>query len=364
MKRVCLFNFPAVEDFHGYRIDSFDPLAYFGRHDHWDWNDLILWGLNGFLKRRGITAHAEAVDNLYREKDRAYMRLVSDFIERFREYDIIVMSTYNFIHPEILYHELKRPIKILGFIDDPLSTYMRGLPYLWAFDGAFYISPSYDERTFFPDALERWGCERHYWWPLVVQRFKYMEPTDEFFSFRDIDLIYIGNASRAKLERLLTLKKTFGKRFVIHGRWPLKGYGGIARVLFGKPIFPYRVVSVSDAERANLYHRVKIGINMHVSHIPRETGNMRMYELPAHGVMQICDRGGCDANEKIFEPNIEAIYYDDISHAIELISYFLEHHEERIRVARAGFERFWRDYTWELNLKRFLDWAGALRAHV
>jgi len=77
--------------------------------------------------------------------------MVGDFIDRFRDFDLIVMSN-NFIHPELLVHELKRPIKILGFFDDPHSTYMRGIQYLWAFDGAFYISPSYNERSLFHEA--------------------------------------------------------------------------------------------------------------------------------------------------------------------------------------------------------------------
>ena len=34
MKKVCLFNFPAMSEFHGYQIDTFDPLGYFGKYDH------------------------------------------------------------------------------------------------------------------------------------------------------------------------------------------------------------------------------------------------------------------------------------------------------------------------------------------
>lgn len=361
MKRVCLFNFRPMEDFHGYRIETFDPLSYFSSGSRWSLSDLIVWGLNGYDKRRALTAGAAGVDRLYRERDPNYMRMAGDFIDRFRDFDLIVMSTYNFIHPELLVRELKKPIKVLGFIDDPLSTYMRGIPYLWAFDGAFYISPSYDEHYLLPEALESWGCSAHCWYPLAPDQAQKPDMTEEFFRNRDIDVLYVGNPTRTKVDRLIRLKKHFGNRIRIHGRWPFKGYAGIVRGLLGKPVFPYRVSSITNAERTSLYHRTKIGFNMHVSDQPMETGNMRMYEVPAHGAMLLCDRAGRDAHEQIFLSGKEAVYYDSIDDAIEKAEYYIAHAAERAAIARAGCERVWRDYEWHANLKRLLDWAVSLQ---
>jgi len=69
MKKVCLFKFPEVVDFHGYRIETFDPLAYFPKSSHWSLSDLIVWGLNGYNQRRALTASAAGVDRLYRERN-------------------------------------------------------------------------------------------------------------------------------------------------------------------------------------------------------------------------------------------------------------------------------------------------------
>jgi glycosyl transferase family 1 len=357
MKRVCIFNYPAIADFHGYYIEAFDPLAYFPRSSKWTLSDFIHWGHIGFDHRRAITAGAAGVDRLYRERDPNYMRMAGDFIDRFRDFDLIVMSTYNFIHPELLVRELKKPIKILGFIDDPISTYLKGIPYLWAFDGAFYISPSYNERHLFPEALKKWGCKNHAWWPLVPFAFDRPDMSERFFARRDLDVIYVGNPSRSKVDRLIRLKKHFGSRFRVHGRWPFKGYFGFARGLLGKPVYPYLVTSLTTAERTKLYWRTKIGFNMHFSGTPMETGNMRMYEVPAHGAMQLCDKAARNAHEKIFAPGTEAVYYDSVEDAIEKIEYYLAHEKERLAIARAGCERFWADYEWEPNLLRFLDWA-------
>ena len=364
MKKVCLFNFPPMGDFHGYHIETFDPLAYFPNKSCWSISDLIVWGLNGWNHRRAL-AVAAGVDRLYRERNPHYMRMIRDFIDRFRNFDLIVMSTDNFIHPEVLVQELKAPIKILGFIDDPLSTYLRGIPYLWAFDGAFFISPGYIDDQPFEKAIQRWSGKPVMWWPLVAFPFSRPKSTDEaFFRQRDVDVAYVGKPSASKVERLMRLKRHFGVRFRVHGRWPFKGYAGFVRGIFGKRIYPHRVTSVSDQERTELYWRTKIGFNMHMSDHPYETGNMRMYEIPAHGMMMICDKAAANAHARIFEPQTEALFYDSLDEAIDLIEYYLAHDEERIRIAQAGYKRYWRDYQWEANLLRFLDWASCIeRVH-
>lgn len=362
MKRVCMFNFPPVENFHGYRIETFDPLAYFPPGSRWSLSDLILWGLNGYDKRRALTAWAAGVDRLYRERDSNYMRMAGDFIDRFRDFDVIVMSTYNFIHPELLARELEKPVKVLGFIDDPLSTYLRGISYLWAFDGAFFISPSYIDNQLFDAAIKRWGDKPATWWPLVPFPYQRPEHSDEgFFRDRDVDIVYVGNYNSSKVDRLIALKRHFGSRLRVHGRWPLRGYLGYVRGLLGKPVYPHRVASLAPEERTKLYWRTKIGFNMHVSDRPYESGNMRTYEIPAHGMMMICDKGAAEGHARIFVPDREAVYYDDLRECIELIEYYLAHDDERIRIAKAGFERYWREYEWERNLLNFLRWCESIR---
>lgn len=362
MKRVCLFNYDPIDDFHGYKIETFNPLPYFDAKSKWSLSELILWGLNGYNKTRALTAGAVGVDRLYRERDKNYMKMIGDFVDQFRDADIIVMSTYNFIHPEVFYKELKKPIKVLGFIDDPLSTYMRGIPYLWAFDGAFYISPSYIDNLPFGEALSRWSDIPNVWWPLVPYAFdRPPSGEDKFFSEREIDLVYVGNPSASKVERLIQLKAHFGNRFKVHGRWPYKGYSGYIRGLLGKPIYPERVIPLTNKQRTELYWNTKIGFNMHVSDEPFESGNMRTYEAPAHGMMMLCDKAGANLHSNIFKPDVEAIYYDNLNDAIDKVEYYLSHENERLSVAMAGFERYWRDYEWEGNLLKFLNWCSSLK---
>jgi glycosyltransferase involved in cell wall biosynthesis len=362
-KKVVFFDFPFQGRVGDYEICSFDVSKYLGKWDHFDWNELLTSGLRGFFKRQGIALYAHIVDELYRERDPAYFRLLREFMETHGDADIILMGQANFLHPEFLFHELKGTTKILGFVDDPVSTYRAGISYLWAFDGAFYISPSYDERTLFPDALEKWGCRSHYWWPLVTRKFARPESVgDAFFSQRNVDLLYIGLGTRWKIPRLAKVLNRYKGRFVVHGRWRMGGYVGFVRSLMGKPAFFRRVTSVSEARKFELMWRTKIGLNMHWSDTPRETGNMRMYELCAHGVCQVCDTAGVNAHAKIFDPATEVVFYKDIDEAIEKIDWLLGDEKSRAQIARAGFERYWRDYDWEDNLLALLDWASSLRS--
>lgn len=362
MKRVCIFNFPRMEDFHGYSIDSLDPAPYFPNSNPQSLFQQL--------------SEARSIDQLYRGRDPSYLRFVRDFVDKFRDADLVVLYMYNPVHPEVLYKELAKPIKVLGFVDDPFSTYVRGVPYLWAFDGAFHISPSYNHQFLFKDILARWGCERSYWWPLVIPRPNPADPGDlwplataravaqargdAFFRQRDLDLIYVGAAYPPKLDRLARLRRRFGSRLRIHGRWPYGGYVGAVRGLKGKLVLSTRVTPISEQEKTSLYYRTKIGVNMHLSERPMETGNMRMYEVPAHGMMLLCDKAGMNAHETIFESDKEAVFYDSTEEAIEKIDFYLEHDEERERIARAGFARVHRDYDGETNMKEFLAWATGL----
>lgn len=75
----------------------------------------------------------------------------------------------------------------------------------------------------------------------------------------------------------------------------------------------------------------------------------------------VCDKAARDAHASVFAPNAQAVFYESLDDAIELMEYYLAHPEERLQIARRGFERFWRDYTADANLLKFPIWACATR---
>lgn len=356
MRKVCLFNFPVRSPLEGYQIESLDPMSYFAPREHSEYSDVVRRGTTHFFHQTKLYT-AEGIDRLYRERNSSYMRFIDDFVDRFHDADALIFANYCPVHPEVLAGRLRGPRRILGFIDDPFSTYVRGIPFLWAVDGAFYISPSYDETSLFSEKLPQWGCDTSRFWALRPFPEAPADATDAFFADRDVDLLYVGKAYGPKIDRLVALKRRFGSRFHVHGQWPFRGLHGFVRALQGKPVFPHRVRPLSDEARTSLYRRAKIGFNMHLSDRPRETGNMRMYEVPANGALLLCDKAGRDAHAQIFEPGVEAVFYDSIDEAMELIDHYLADEPARLRIARAGFARLERDYAWDANLRSLLDWA-------
>ncbi len=363
MKKVFAFHLPKNKNFHGYYMDSLHPYSFFNEDPHFTWREFLSGGINKWDKKRNF-GFIHEIDTLYRYKDKGYMQYIEEFLDKYKDFDMFIMSSFNPIHPEIISKYLKNKTKILGFIDDPYSSYTRGMPNLWAFDGAFYISPSYSSDKLFEEALLQWGSSNNKWYPLSPKTISYPEISNNFFKNRSLDLVYVGNfisyPDGSKADRLIKLKNHFKDKFQIHGRWGFKGYSAAIRFFCGKPFFLNRVTGISMKERQDLYFNTKIGLNMHVSPTPTETGNMRMYEIPQHGMMQICDKAGMNAHEQIFSKD-ECIYYDNTDEAIDLIEYYLTHDEERIKIAKAGFEITKKDYVWEKNMKELLDWAWNLK---
>lgn len=311
-------------------------------------------GLNGLSYGRALL-HAQHVDELYRDRDQKYLESMDRLIARLEQYDILIFSTYCPIHPELLEKRLADKIKVLGFTDDPHSTYVRGVPFLWAFDAAYYISPGYSPTKGFAEFMKNVGMPKATWLPLA-QPIDYPQLTYEQVLKRTIKLAYVGCPTGSKVDRLRELDKAFGQDFALYGRWRLNGYYGYIRPLVGENIFPRRVRAISADEKRQLYLDSAIGFNMHVSDDPSECGNMRTYETAAFGMMPLCDRAGLNLQTVIFTENIEAVYYDDMSEAVTLARYYLQNPEERAAIAWAAHQKALSMYSWNSITENFLNW--------
>lgn len=58
---------------------------------------------------------------------------------------------------------------------------------------------------------------------------------------------------------------------------------------------------------------------------------------------------------KEFEDGKELVMYRSLDEMVEKVQYYLEHEEERIRIARAGYEKVLREYNYAEKLRRILD---------
>ncbi len=288
-----------------------------------------------------IIENSWILDDLYRKKDTNLFKAYSE-IKRLIEdtkADILLVGSDNIYHPEFIKN--LKIYKVLMSSDDPNASYARTIPYIRAFDHVTCLNVRYhkDMPVKMTDKLIEWGAKRATWVPFGVFEGLYDPNLSEeniYNKKREIDILYVGQFYREKIDALLKLKKVFGKRFKLYGQWGLKFwcyYLFQGKWIWVKPL-PY-------SSFVQTYQNTKIGINMHLS---GELGNARLYQLPMNGVMQICDCA--DVLHEVFEPGKEIAGYNTIDEAIELISYYLENDDERKKIAVAGFRRAMRNYKY------------------
>lgn len=231
------------------------------------------------------------------------------------------------------------------FADDPEGAEETSRYYVKNFHYAFCGGIFFDETKRIEDKYKEWGARKSKFIPLGACPVKYKAHL-EGYSKRDVEVVYVGGAYLKKILRIFKLKKHFGLRMQLYGRdWNYSGRNilkfCIARLVKG--YFKIPEISELPADQlVDLYQRAKIGFNMHMSFGP---SNQRLYELPMNGVMQICD---CEHGlNEIYEIGKEVVVYRTIDEAIEKIKYYLEHDEERKRIAEAGYNRAKNDYLLE-----------------
>lgn len=294
----------------------------------------------------------DELDRHYHSEDERLLKLYKKVNMLAETHDVFIVNHGNVYHPDYIKSLKDKGIyTVICSADDPESSDYCSKPYVHAFDHSFAWAVNFDKDTKMTEKFLHWGAKRADWWPYGVREDMYnplLTEDDIYNKDRDIDLVYVGTPW-LKLERLAILKKTF-PQMKIYGRNYWKSIGGnginaLRRGSFPKEEFKeilaglWRVKELPMNELVPLYQRCKIGINIHLSFGP---SNVRTYQLPATGVMQICD---CpEGLGQVFEIGKEVVTYHSIEEAIELIKYYLEHEEERKEIAAAGFKRVMKDY--------------------
>ena len=97
----------------------------------------------------------------------------------------------------------------------------------------------------------------------------------------------------------------------------------------------------------------KITFNAHGDIAIGHAVNMRMFEATGVGTLLLTEYA--EGIEEFFEPGKEIICYQNINEAIEKINYFLEHDEEREKIAKAGQTKTLNNYTYSILSKSYLS---------
>jgi spore maturation protein CgeB len=287
-----------------------------------------------------LYSRAQLLDNLYYARHPGLERLYRDFenLAASTRADAVIVDNYPPYHPDYL--RRVSLYKVLRIADGPLSAYDRDIPYIHAYDHVLYHSPAYSRDMGMAEKLAYCGARRADFWPLALFDALFdPSQTEETLASRerDIDVIFIGALHLNKMPLLATVKRAFGRRCVIHGLTSFKknayinlrhGYGGWIRPAAFEAYVP-------------LYQRAKIGFNVH-NRGAYTLGSYRLFDLPGNGVMQISDGG--EYLLPFFRLGEEIAGYDTPDELVDGIRFYLEHEDERLRLARNGYRRVMADH--------------------
>jgi glycosyltransferase involved in cell wall biosynthesis len=96
----------------------------------------------------------------------------------------------------------------------------------------------------------------------------------------------------------------------------------------------------------------KIVVNTHGDFM-RYGGNMRLFEVCGVGAFQIADdRPGIS---EWFTVGEHLVTYRDLDHLRELVRYYLDHEEERLRIAAAGQAHVYAHHTYDHRMARLME---------
>lgn len=290
---------------------------------------------------------AQELDENFRRREASLFNLYSYIQSIISDFEIFLVLDVNVYHPDFL--EKLSAYKAFYSFDDPDASFLRSMPYSYAFDHIFTVTPIYNEAVTMPEQFKKWGAKNATFLPLgaISSQFTTLDENLVFSKQRPIDLIFVGTCTTPERNsKLFKVKKYFKTRFKIYGQWDWRS--NLKNILFNKNYSWIR----PHFDLPNLYLQSKIGINIHDSN-EYGFGNRRTYELPLNGVMLVCDFKE-KALGDLFELDKEAVGYENIDAAIGLIEYYLKHEEERHEIAIKGFRKAKEEYLFSNIFKKAL----------
>lgn len=245
--------------------------------------------------------------------------------------DVLILYNGANLHPD--FTEKLDLIKVYTAGDDPESTEKLSKPLSIPFDIHLVNNISC------VDMYKSWGFKNVYFWPLgsLATPEEVLDVTININSKeRDIPVIFIGGVTCWRKNRFRELISAFPNAYIYGDGWES------GRISYEKMWHYYRLS--------------QIGWNLHNSIGPV---NFRTYELPAYGIMQICDNKAM--LDKIFKLNEEVIGFDTIEECIDKTRYYLKQTDEQREIALKGHQKWLENYhpdkIWEKLVYFVLEYS-------
>lgn len=125
--------------------------------------------------------------------------------------------------------------------------------------------------------------------------------------------------------------------------------------LIAGPHLPYRgAVENGDACMA-IFRQSRICLN--ATRVYARSGIPgRIFDTAAAGSLVVTDY--VPELESLFTPGKEIVCYESFAELVDRVRFYLQNEDERLAIARAGYERVWKDHTMESRLREILSAAS------
>jgi hypothetical protein len=160
------------------------------------------------------------------------------------------------------------------------------------------------------------------------------------------DVVFVGGMTHLHLGGNALLERV-ADRLELH----VWGYG-MSGISADSPLRRHYHGEAWGLEMYRVLSNSKIAINRHVDVAENYANNMRLFEATGVGTLLMTDEK--ENLGELFEVGKEIVTYSDADDLVDKVRYYLEHDEERERIAQAGQARTLRDHTY-LNRMRELE---------
>jgi hypothetical protein len=160
-------------------------------------------------------------------------------------------------------------------------------------------------------------------------------------------VVFVGGLSPSHSERIRFLETVCESQPV-----DLWGYG-VESLPQDSPLRARHCGEAWGLDMYNVLYNAEIALNHHINVAANYANNMRLYEATGVGTLLITDYK--DNLHTLFEPGKEVVAYRSTEECVELITYYLEHEEERKAIAQAGQQRTLREHTYYHRMQELVD---------
>ncbi len=304
-----------------------------------------------FNYRRGLYFRNKIVRKIYRTipgaKNLLKRRISLDFLKKVKE----TKPDYVFsLSAELILPEAVVEAKAMGVV-----TINWFLEYIWKWEANVKLASVYD--LFFSSD------------PYVLKKLKQEKGLNNCFCLPQAFDLKDGSLNpfeNRREEYDLAVVASYSSSFYSHRTNTLDAIKDLGLNIWGpkgwltSPLKGYYRGKANGDEVLEIYRKTKIVPNTHYKREPAEAITLRPFEAMGSGAMLVSD----DVRSSIFElfkdgEEFISFHDGDTDKLREIIKHYINHPEERIRIAKRGYEKVIASHTYQVRMKNMMDIANS-----